>query len=208
MITLDPFYPIVHSTEWVERLLKAGAVLVQLRVKARSPAHVQREIRAALSMCTHHGAQLVVNDYWELALREGATCVHLGQGDLVHADLPALRAHGVRIGVSTHDDAELQLAREISPDYIALGPIYPTSLKVMPWQPQGLAQLTKWKSLIGTTSLVAIGGLTLERVAGCLDAGADCVAVVSDIVMHADPEARARAWQAATADRRALVRHR
>jgi len=125
--------------------------------------------------------------------------VHLGQGDLDGADLPALRRAGVRLGVSTHDDAELERAQRLRPDYIALGPIYPTLLKVMPWAPQGLARISEWKRRVAAVPLVAIGGLTLERLPGVFAAGADVAAVVTDIVRDANPEARARAWLAVAA---------
>jgi thiamine-phosphate pyrophosphorylase len=125
--------------------------------------------------------------------------VHLGQGDLAGADLVALRRAGVRLGVSTHDETELERALAARPDYVALGPIYPTLLKVMPWRPQGLARIREWKRRIGQLPLVAIGGLTLERLAAVLAAGADVAAVVTDIVRNSNPEGRARAWLAAAA---------
>ena len=120
--------------------------------------------------------------------------MHLGQTDLDTADLGALRRHGLKLGVSTHDHAELERALSTDPDYVALGPVYPTTLKVMPWAPQGLERLGEWKRLIGSRPLVAIGGITLARVPLCLDAGADSVAVVSDIVANPDPERQTAAW--------------
>ncbi|WP_051257645.1 thiamine phosphate synthase, partial [Rhodanobacter sp. OR444] len=156
------------------------------------------EVTAALAACRARGAQLVVNDHWQLAIELGADYVHLGQQDLRDADLPALRRHGIRLGLSTHAPAELETALACRPDYIALGPIWPTQLKVMPWPPQGLARIGEWKRAVGALPLVAIGGLTRERAAACLAAGADVVAVVGDIVRHADPEASLRAWLDAT----------
>jgi len=140
--------------------------------------------------------QLVVNDHWRLALAAGCDFVHLGQGDLDTADLPALRAARVRLGISTHDDSELERALALRPHYVALGPIYPTLLKAMPWRPQGLPRIGEWKRRIGSIPLVAIGGITLERLAGVFAAGADVAAVVTDIVRAADPEARVRQWLA------------
>jgi thiamine-phosphate pyrophosphorylase len=122
--------------------------------------------------------------------------VHLGQTDLDSADIPALRRAGVRVGISTHDSSELERGLALKPDYIALGPIYPTLLKAMPWPPQGLGRITEWKRRIGVTPLVAIGGLTVDRLAGVFEAGADSAAVVSDIVKHPDPEARMAEWLA------------
>lgn len=195
---LDPFYPIVDSADWVARLLPQGARLVQLRVKDRSDAATREEIARAKALCAAAGAQLVVNDYWRAAIDLGCDFVHLGQEDLDEADVPAIRAAGLRLGVSTHDEAELARALELSPDYIALGPIYPTRLKAMRFAPQGLERIGQWKARIGAIPLVAIGGISLDRVAGVLAAGADIVAVVTDITLDADPDARARAWVQAT----------
>lgn len=194
---LERVYPIVDAAGWISRLAPLGVRLVQLRIKERPPAEVREEVRAARALCVAAGLQLIVNDYWQIALEEGCDFVHLGQGDLAGADLAALRRAGVRLGISTHDHEELERALRASPDYVALGPIYPTLLKVMPWEPQGLARIGEWKRRIGTIPLVAIGGLTLERLAGVFAAGADVAAVVTDIVRDRDPEARTRAWLAA-----------
>jgi thiamine-phosphate pyrophosphorylase len=190
-------YPVLESTPWIERLLPLGVRCVQLRVKQQPLDVVRREIRAARMLCERWHAQLVINDYWQLALEEGCDCVHLGQGDLDGADVAALRRAGVSIGVSTHDEGELERALAIDPDYVALGPVYATLLKQMPWPPQGLERLAEWKRRVAPTPLVAIGGLTLERLAGVFAAGADSAAVVTDIVRHPEPELRLQAWLAA-----------
>lgn len=189
-------YPIVETAEWVARLLPLGVRLVQLRIKDRPTAEVRGEIREAKTLCARAGAQLIVNDYWQLAMAEECNFVHLGQGDLDTADLPALRKAGIKIGISTHDHAELGRALALEPDYLALGPIYPTSLKVMPWSAQGLERITEWKRRIGIIPLVAVGGLTAERLPGVFAAGADVAAVVNDIVRSPDPAARTREWLA------------
>jgi thiamine-phosphate pyrophosphorylase len=193
---LPRVYPIVDSARWVARLLPLGVQLVQLRIKDRSAADLRSEIREAKALCVRAGAQLIVNDYWLLAMAEGCDFVHLGQGDLETADVPALRKAGVRIGISTHDHVELARALALEPDYLALGPIYPTMLKVMPWSAQGLDRITEWKRRARDIPLVAIGGLTVERLPGVFGAGADVAAVVNDIVSNPDPEARAREWLA------------
>lgn len=193
-MNLAPFYPIVDSAAWVERLTRLGVRLIQLRVKDQPDDVVRHEIRAAKKICGRAGAQLIVNDYWQLALEENCDFVHLGQGDLDTADLQALRKSHVRIGISTHDHAELKRALALQPDYIALGPIYPTLLKQMPWAPQGLERISEWKRRVGSVPLVAIGGLTVERVPGVFAAGADSAAVVTDIVRNVDPDRRAREW--------------
>jgi thiamine-phosphate pyrophosphorylase len=198
-MSLARVYPVVDSAAWIARLAALGVRLVQLRVKDTPLTRVRAEVRAARAHCAAHALQLVVNDYWQVALEEGCDFVHLGQGDLDGADLAALRRAGVRLGVSTHDEGELERALRLDPDYVALGPIYPTLLKVMPWAPQGLARIREWKSRIATTPLVAIGGITLERLPAVFAAGADVAAVVTDIVRSEDPEARTRAWLAQAA---------
>lgn len=195
---LDPFYPIVDSAAWVARLVRAGARLIQLRIKDRGEAWTAQETREALAICARTGAALVVNDHWRVAIGEGAPWVHLGQGDLDHADVVAIRKAGLKLGLSTHDEAELERALKLEPDYVALGPIYFTRLKAMAFAPQGLERIGEWKRRVGAVPLVAIGGLNVERAKQCLAGGADVVSVVTDITLNADPEARAREWVAAT----------
>jgi thiamine-phosphate pyrophosphorylase len=194
----DPFYPIVDSAEWLRRLLPFGIRFVQLRIKDLTGEPLRAGIAAARDLCRVHGAALVVNDHWRIAIDEGCEWVHLGQEDLAGADLPAIRRAGLRLGVSTHDHEELARALSVAPDYIALGPVWPTVLKKMKWAPQGLDRVREWKRLVGRTPLCAIGGLTPERGRACLDAGADIVSVVTDITLNPDPEARTREWIAAT----------
>ncbi len=194
---LARIYPIVDSAAWVKRLAPLGVRLVQLRIKEQPQERVRGEIRDARACCAPAGMQLVVNDHWQLALEAGCDFVHLGQGDLDGADVQALRRAGVRLGISTHDESELARALSLQPDYVALGPIYPTLLKVMPWPPQGVERIRQWKRRIGTIPLVAVGGLTLERLPGVFAAGADVAAVVTDIVRHLNPEARVREWLSA-----------
>ena len=148
----------------------------------------------ALAMTRGTPAKLVVNDYWRAAIAAGAKHLHLGQEDLADADLESIRAAGLTLGLSTHDDAELETALRARPDYIALGPIFPTTLKSMRFAPQGIAKITEWKKRIGDIPLVAIGGIKLEQAREIFAAGADSIAVVSDITQNADPDARVRAW--------------
>lgn len=195
---LDPFYPIFDSADWIARMLPLGMKLVQLRVKDRPEAETAREIARAKRLCAEAGCVLVVNDYWKLAIAEGCDWLHLGQEDLDTADLGAIRKAGVRLGVSSHDEAELERALATQPDYVALGPVYPTILKAMRFGPQGLERLTQWKRRIGDLPLVGIGGISLERAPGVFEAGADIVAAVTDITLNADPEGRLKQWVAAT----------
>ncbi|RWN56923.1 MAG: thiamine phosphate synthase [Mesorhizobium sp.] len=196
---LDPFYLIVDSSAWIERLVPLGVKLVQLRIKDKDEFWLRQQIRSSMAICERHGCQLVVNDYWRLAIEEGCDFVHLGQEDLARADLKAIRQAGIKLGLSTHDDTELKTAFAAEPDYVALGPIYPTTLKAMKWAPQGLDRIAVWKQRVGDLPLVAIGGLTIERANGVFAQGAESAAVVTDIVRNARPEVRVLKWLAATA---------
>ncbi|SFH74450.1 thiamine phosphate synthase [Albimonas pacifica] len=197
-MSLDRFYPIFDGLPWLERMLPLGVKLVQLRIKDTPEDALRRIVPQALALCRAHGATLVVNDHWRVAIDAGCDWLHLGQEDLDEADLPAIRRAGLKLGVSTHDEAELERALALSPDYVALGPVYPTILKKMKWERQGLERVTEWKARIGDLPLVAIGGMSVERAAGAFAAGADVVSAVTDITLNADPEARLRAWIGAT----------
>lgn len=190
----DIFYPIVPNVAWLERLLPLGVRTVQLRLKDASDGEVSSQISQAVALTAGTGCQLIVNDYWRQAIAEGADYIHMGQEDLASANLDAIKAAGLRLGLSTHDAAELEAALAADPDYIALGPIYETKLKAMKWDPQGLDRVTEWKSKIGARRLVAIGGITPERAPAVLASGADSVAVITDFVTAPHPEARVRLW--------------
>ncbi len=197
-MTLDRFYPIFEDCDWLAKMLPLGVKLVQLRAKDLDESAALSEVIAARDLCAKHGAQLIVNDHWKAAIDAGCDYVHLGQEDLDTADVPALRRHGIRLGISTHDRAELDRALSLDADYIALGPVYPTILKKMKWHEQGLDRVREWKELIGERPLIGIGGMTIERAALVYAAGADVVSVVTDITLNADPASQTRAWIEAT----------
>ncbi|UJW74953.1 thiamine phosphate synthase [Rhizobium sp. SL42] len=203
-MTLDPFYLIVDTADWIERLVPCGVKLVQLRMKNVEPSTVRAHVRRARQICARHDCQLIINDFWQTAIEEGGDFIHLGQEDLAAADIHAIRTANLRIGISTHNEAELETALAVSPDYVALGPIYPTTLKQMNWQPQGPEKLGRWKARIGNLPLVAIGGLRVDRLEGVFASGADSAAVVSDITRHRDPEGQTRRWIEQTS----AIRHR
>jgi thiamine-phosphate pyrophosphorylase len=171
-----------------------GVGTIQLRAKGLNDSEALQTVTDALEMTKGTAAKLVVNDYWRAAIVAGAKHLHLGQEDLADADLKAIRNAGITLGLSTHDDAELETALRASPDYIALGPIFPTTLKSMRFAPQGIPKITEWKKRIGDIPLVAIGGIKLEQAREIFAAGADSIAVVSDVTQNADPDARVRAW--------------
>jgi thiamine-phosphate pyrophosphorylase len=190
----DRFYPVVDSLEWVERLTKLGVGTIQLRAKHLDDSQALQIVTDALAITKGTQARLVVNDYWRAAIVAGATYLHLGQEDLAEADLAAIREAGLSLGVSTHDDAELETALAAKPDYVALGPIFFTTLKAMRFEPQGIPKITEWKKRIGSIPLVAIGGIKFEHAAEIFAAGADSIAVVSDVTQNPDPDARVRQW--------------
>ena len=203
--TLDPVYPIIPDVKWLKRLLPLGIKTVQLRIKDESRDETERQIKEAIEITKGTGCQLIINDYWRAAIALNADFIHLGQEDLAAADLRAIKNAGLKLGLSSHDHMELQTAINTEPVYIALGPIFETKLKKMKWAPQGLERLSEWKSVIKSAiklqincPLVAIGGLTVETAPDIFAAGADSLAVVTDIITHQDPENRVKEWLAAT----------
>ena len=184
------FYPVVPTAAWVERLLGWGVRTIQLRIKAtdHTAAEIAIEVLAAIKAGKGvSGAQVFINDHWQIALSAGAYGVHLGQEDLDTANIDILRQAGMRLGLSTHTLAELARAKAAQPSYLAIGPIYPTTLKVMPYEPVGLLRLAEWAKLAAPYPVVAIGGISLERLPGVLACGVDGVAVVSAVTLAADP---------------------
>ena len=198
MIKLDPFYLIVDSADWIEKLIPLGVKLVQLRMKNVPLEVLHQHIQRAKLVCKQFHCQLIINDYWKAAIEEKCDFIHLGQEDLVDANVEKIKKAGLKLGVSTHDASELNKALAVKPDYVALGPVYQTILKKMKWQPQGLEKVTRWKKLVGDLPLVAIGGLNPERAKAVLEAGADSAAVVTDIAMNENPEDRVKQWLEAT----------
>ena len=196
----DRFYPVVDSVAWVARLARLGVGTIQLRAKNLGDTDALAIVREALAVTKGTRAKLVVNDYWRAAIEAKAQHLHLGQEDLVDADLKAIRAAGLTLGVSTHDDDELAIGLATKPDYVALGPIYPTTLKSMRFAPQGIPRISEWKKRVGNIPLVAIGGIKFEQAAAIFAAGADSIAVVSDVTQNADPDARVRQWLGQSAE--------
>jgi hydroxymethylpyrimidine kinase/phosphomethylpyrimidine kinase/thiamine-phosphate diphosphorylase len=185
-------YAVVDSAAWVARVTAAGVRTVQLRIKdAEGPEHrafVREQIRESMRATTATGAQLFINDHWQLAIEEGAYGVHLGQEDLHIADLAAIKQAGLRLGISTHAYWEVCRAWALQPSYIACGPIHPTQAKAMPWIPQGNANLAYWCKLL-PTPVVGIAGMDLVRTEEAASCGAAGVAVISAITAAASPEA-------------------
>lgn len=174
-------YPVVDSVAWIERLLEAGVRTLQLRIKDRRDSEVEDDVIAAIALGRRYHARLFINDYWQLAIKHQAYGVHLGQEDLETTDLSAIRQAGLRLGVSTHDDMEIDVALAARPSYIALGHVFPTQTKQMPSAPQGLEQLARHIQRLADYPTVAIGGISLEKAPGVLATGVGSIAVVSAI---------------------------
>ena len=200
MLYPDRFYPVVDSVAWVARLAKLGVGTIQLRAKNLDDAAALKIVREALDVTKGTATKVVVNDYWRAAIEAKAQHLHLGQEDLADADLDEIRKARLTLGISTHDDEELATALAARPDYVALGPIFPTTLKSMRFAPQGIPKITEWKKRVGNIPLVAIGGIKFEQSADIFAAGADSIAVVSDVTQNADPDARVRQWLGQSAE--------
>ncbi|CAA0079683.1 Thiamine-phosphate synthase [Zhongshania aliphaticivorans] len=183
-------YPVVDSAKWIARLLACGVKTIQLRVKELSGDALLHEVREAIALGRQHQARVFINDYWQLAVSEGAYGVHLGQEDLDTADIAAIADAGLRLGVSTHTYYEVARAHSIRPSYIAIGPVYFTSSKQMPWTPQGLPQLRRWVGMLSSEyTLTAIGGIDVKRAKDVLTTGVGSVAMISAITQAENPEA-------------------
>lgn len=182
-------YPVVDSADWVERLLKLGVTTIQLRVKDKTGAALTSEIERAVALGRDYSARLFINDYWQQAIAAGAYGVHLGQEDLQTADIAAIHNAGLRLGVSTHSYFEIATAHNVKPSYIALGPIFPTTSKVMPFSPQGVGQLKKWVATLGEQyTLTAIGGIDSRRARDVLATGVGSCAMISAITESGNVE--------------------
>ncbi len=197
-MNLDRFYPIFDHPDWLERMLPLGVKLVQMRIKDLPADETRAALQRSKRLCDAAGVIMVVNDFWEMAIDLDCDWIHLGQEDLDDADMAAIRRAGLKIGISTHDEDELERALAEEPDYVALGPVYPTILKKMKWIEQGLDRVQQWKNYIGDLPLVGIGGMTIDRAAGVYAAGADIVSVVTDITLNENPEDRLKEWVKAT----------
>lgn len=185
-------YPVVDRAEWLTRLLPLGIKIIQLRIKDLNGQALRDEITRAIHISEDYGVQLFINDHWQLAIELGAYGVHLGQEDLLEADLKAIEQAGLRLGVSSHCYFEVARALTFNPSYLAYGPIYHTDSKQMPWQPQGLQQLSFWKQNIQHIPMVAIGGINLKRIADVAKSGVDSIAMISAITQSEAPESAAQ----------------
>ena len=179
-------YVIVDSYEWIERLIHAGVKTLQIRIKDRSAEQAEEEIARCIALAKQHQVRLFVDDFWQLAIKYQAYGVHLGQEDLLTADLNAIQQAGLRLGVSTHNREEIELVLPLRPSYIALGHIFPTQSKIMPSAPQGIANLAAQVKDLGDMPTVAIGGITASHFADVLATGVGSIAVISAVTQAED----------------------
>lgn len=184
-------YPIVDSLAQLRTLLPLGYKIFQLRVKNKNGVTLEKEIQHCVALCKQYAVKLFINDYWELAIRYGADGVHLGQEDIMTADIERIRQAGVYVGVSTHCYYEVARAHTLGPSYVACGPIFPTTSKIMSFSPQGVAQLARWQRTL-PYPLVAIGGINMSNLADVLATGVAGVAMISAITQSDDPIAISR----------------
>jgi thiamine-phosphate pyrophosphorylase len=190
-------YAVLPNALWIARMAKAGVPTVQLRFKSDDKATVAKEVAASVAATQGTNTLLFINDHWEEAIAAGAYGVHLGQEDMQEAPLEKIRSAGLRLGLSTHGYKEMLLADRHSPSYIALGAVFPTTLKRMVTAPQGLGRLERYAQLMQNYPLVAIGGIDLERLPAVVKTGVGSVAVVRAITESESPEATAIAFQRA-----------
>jgi len=189
-------YAVLPDAQWVGRMARAGVPTVQLRFKSDDAVAVRQEVRAAVQAVQGTHALLFINDHWQIAIDECAYGVHLGQEDMDDAPIEHIRAAGLRLGLSTHGYAEMLRADAVSPSYIALGAVFPTTLKRMQTAPQGTARLFAYAKLMQHSPLVAIGGIDEARIPVVMQSGVGSIAVVRAITGAEAPEAAAQNLQA------------
>ena len=187
-------YPVVDSSEWLQRLLPFGVKTIQLRIKAAPLSFIEQEIKTSIAIAKKFKARLFINDYWEFAIKHGAYGIHLGQEDLLNCDYAAILQSGLRLGISTHDYSEVARAHALRPSYLACGPVFPTTSKVMPFAPQGLINLQRWCNTLKNYPWVAIGGISTDKLESVLNCGVSGVAVVSAITKANNPEFIVSEW--------------
>jgi len=174
----------LSHAEQVRQLIAGGARLIQLREKHLSPREFHQAAKAALDVARLHGAQIIINDRVDIALALQADGVHLGQSDLSPEAARKLLGVKAIIGFSVHNHEQARDAASLPVDYLGIGPIFPTSTKDNPDPVIGLEGLRRTREAAGTIPVVAIGGITLDKVASVLNSGADAVALISTLLKN------------------------
>lgn len=200
VFNLPRIYPITDTTisglshsEQIERLAAGGATLIQLREKRASPREFYRMALDAMTVARRLGVQIIVNDRVDIAVAVNADGVHLGQDDLPPDKARLLMGEGRIIGFSTHSLEQAIAAESLPIDYLALGPVFNTPSKEKPDPVVGISAIIEIKPQI-TKPLVAIGGITLDAVSQVISAGADSVAIISDLLSAKDIAAQTREY--------------
>ncbi len=175
-------YPLVDRAEKLETLFSLGITTAQLRVKDLKEKTLEDEVIKAIEISNNYNARLFINDFWELAIKHKAYGIHLGQEDLVGADLNAIHEADIRLGVSTHTTKEIEMALEIEPSYLAIGPIFETRSKVVNYDTVGIEELKKWSANVAYP-IVAIGGINLENIEDIITIPTvDGIAMISEVL--------------------------
>ena len=198
-------YPVVDRADWLKRLLPQGVTTAQLRIKDLSGDALRQELARGIALARQYNCRLFINDYWRLAIELDAYGVHLGQEDLDGADIDAIRAAGLRLGISSHCHCEVARAIACAPSYIACGPIYHTTTKDMPWIPQGLNGLNYWLETLDYP-LVAIGGINRERLPEVAATGVNSVAMITAITLADAPEQTTRNFLQQVAEAQSAIK--
>jgi thiamine-phosphate diphosphorylase len=192
-VILDAALLTVPETECADKLAAAGVRLLQYRNKRASARELLASSKRLSLLLIPQGVTFVVNDRADVALAAEANGVHVGQEDLGVEAARSVVGEGKLLGVSTHSLVQLKDAATTSADYVAVGPVFSTSSKANPDPVVGIELIRRARPLTDKP-IVAIGGITLERAAEVIEAGADSVAVISDILLAPDPGQRARQY--------------
>ena len=175
-------YPLVDRADKLETLFCLGITTAQLRTKDLKDEALEQEIIEAIKISNKYKARLFINDFWELAIKHKAYGIHLGQEDLIDANLSAIYNANIRLGVSTHTTKEIEMALEIEPSYLAIGPIFETTSKVVAYDTVGIEELKSWSQNV-PYPIVAIGGINLKNIQEVINIpNVDGVAMISELL--------------------------
>jgi thiamine-phosphate pyrophosphorylase len=186
---LPKIYPItdvrlakLSHVEQVEKLVEGGAEIIQLREKYASPREFYESAKKALDVARRHNVKIIINDRVDIAQALGADGVHLGQDDLPPEYVRKILGEKAVIGFSTHNIEQAILAIKLPVNYLAIGPVFATKTKENPDDVVGIEGVEKVREAIGDFPLIAIGGINSENFRDALNAGADSVAIISDLL--------------------------
>ena len=175
-------YPVVDRTDKLEPLYRCGITTAQLRVKDMQGDELEKEIVDAIKISQKYNARLFINDFWQLAIKHQAYGIHLGQEDILEADIKAIHQARIRLGISTHTPKEIKIALDIEPSYVAIGQIFETTSKEMKSKPVGIEDLKEWGRMVDYP-IVAIGGINSSNIEMVIDTGvANGIAMITGVL--------------------------